>query len=48
MGQNIRLNFKPYKAGFIVNSSSFTTTELSKWLTLCLTATFIKRHVIKL
>ena len=35
----------PYKARFIANSSSCTTTELSKLLTSCLTA--IKTHVIK-
>ena len=29
---------KPYKARFIANSSSCTATELSKLLTLCLTA----------
>ena len=29
---------KPYKARFIANSSSCTTTELSKLLTSCLTA----------
>ena len=31
-------SIKPYKARFIANSSSCTTTELSKLLTLCLTA----------
>ena len=36
---------KPYKAGFIANSSSYTTTEVSKLLTSCLTA--VKKHVIK-
>ena len=36
---------KPYKARFIANSSSCTTTELSKLLTSCLTT--IKNHVIK-
>ena len=36
---------KTYKARFIVNSSSCTTTELSKLLTSCLTT--IKKHVIK-
>ena len=36
---------KPYKARFIANSSSCTTTELSKLLTSCLTA--IKAKVIK-
>ena len=35
----------PYKARFIANSSSCTTTELSKLLASCLTA--VKRHVIK-
>ena len=34
-----------YKARLIANSSSCTTTELSKLLTSCLTA--VKRHVIK-
>ena len=33
------LNYiKTYKARFIANSSSCTTTELSKLLTMCLTA----------
>ena len=36
---------RPYKARFIANSSSCTTTELSKLLTSCLTA--IKAYVIK-
>ena len=36
---------KPYKARFIANSSSCTTTELFKLLTSCLTA--VKKHVIK-
>ena len=40
-----KLHKKPYKARFIANSSSCTTTELSKWLTSCLTT--IKKHVIK-
>ena len=40
-----KLHKKPYKARFIANSSSCTTTELSKLLTLCLTA--VKKHVIK-
>ena len=31
-------SIKPYKARFIANSSSCTTTKLSKVLTLCLTA----------
>ena len=35
----------PYKARFIANYSSCTTTELSKLLTSCLTA--VKKHVIK-
>ena len=33
-----KLHKKPYKARFIANSSSCTTAELSKLLTLCLTA----------
>ena len=33
-----KLNKKTYKARFIANSSSCTTTELSKLLTTCLTA----------
>ena len=33
-----KLHKKPYKARFIANSSSCTTTELSKLLTSCLTA----------
>ena len=36
---------RPYKARFIANSSSCTTTEVSKLLTSCLTA--IRKHVIK-
>ena len=36
---------RPYKARFIANSSSCTTTELSKLLTSCLTA--IKNKVKK-
>ena len=36
---------KTYKARFIANSSSCTTTVLSKLLTWCLTA--VKKHVIK-
>ena len=36
---------KPCKARFIANSSSCTTTELSKLLTSCLTA--VKKHVIQ-
>ena len=31
-------SIKNYKARLFANSSSCTTTELSKWLTLCLTA----------
>ena len=38
-------SIKPYKTRFIANSSSCTTTELSKLLTSCLTA--VKKHVIK-
>ena len=40
-----KLHKRPYKARFIANSSSCTTTELSKLLTSCLTA--IKPKVIK-
>ena len=40
-----KLHKIPYKALFIANSSSCTTSELSKLLTSCLTA--IKKHVIK-
>ena len=40
-----KLHTKPYKARFIANSSSCTTTDLSKLLTSCLTA--VKKHVIK-
>ena len=40
-----KLHKRPYKAGFIANSSSCTTTELSKFLTSCLTA--VKNHVIR-
>ena len=40
-----KLHKRPYKARFIANSSSCTTTELSKLLTFCLTA--IKSHVIR-
>ena len=36
---------KTYKARFIANSSSCTTTELSKLLTSCLTA--VKNHIIR-
>ena len=40
-----KLHKRPYKARFIANSSSCTTTELSKLLTSYLTA--IKSHVIR-
>ena len=40
-----KLHKKTYKARLIANSSSCTTTELSKLLTSCLTA--VKKHVIK-
>ena len=40
-----KLHKRPYKARFIANSSSCITTELSKLLTLCLTA--VKNHVIR-
>ena len=40
-----KLHKKLYKARFIANSSSCMTTELSKLLTLCLTA--VKKPVIK-
>ena len=40
-----KLHKRPYKAKLIANSSSCTTTELSKLLTSCLTA--IKSHVIR-
>ena len=40
-----KLHKKPYKARFIANSISCTTTELSKLLTSCLTT--IKKYVIK-
>ena len=39
-----KLHKTPYKVRFIANSSSCMTTELSKLLTLCLTA--VKKHVI--
>ena len=39
-----KLHKRPYKARFIANSSSCTTTELSKALTSCLIA--FKSHVI--
>ena len=38
-------SIKSYKARFIANYSSCTTTELSELFTLCLTA--VKKHVIK-
>ena len=40
-----KLHKRPYKARFIANSSSCTTTELSKLFTSCLTA--VKNHVIR-
>ena len=40
-----KLHKKPYKARFIANSSSCTTTDISKLLTYCLTA--IKSYVIR-
>ena len=40
-----KLHKTPYTARFIANSSSCTTTELSKLLTSCLTA--VKNHVIR-
>ena len=40
-----KLHKRPYKARFIANSSSCTTTELSKLLTSCLTA--VKSSVIR-
>ena len=40
-----QLHEKPYKARYIANYSSCTTTELSKLLTSCLTA--VKKHIIK-
>ena len=40
-----KLHKRPYKARFIADSSSCTTTELSKLLTSCLTA--VKNHVIR-
>ena len=39
-----KLHKRPYKARFITNSSSCTTTELSKLMTSCVTDT--KSHVI--
>ena len=40
-----KLHKRPFKARFIANSSSSSTTELSKLLTSCLTA--VKNHVIR-
>ena len=40
-----KLHKRPYKARFITNSSSCTTTVLSKLLTLCLAA--VKTHWIR-
>ena len=40
-----KLHKQPYKSHFIANSSSCTTTELSKLFTSCLTT--VKQHVIK-
>ena len=40
-----KLHKRPYKARFIANSSSCTTTVLSKLLTSCLTA--VKKHCIR-
>ena len=40
-----KLHKRPYKARFIANSSSYTSTSLYKVLTSCLTA--IKNHWIK-
>ena len=40
-----KLHKRPYKARFIANYSSCTTTELSKLLTSCLTA--VKSRVIR-
>ena len=42
---SFKLHKRPYKSCFVANSSSCTTTELSKLLNSCLTA--IKNHVIK-
>ena len=39
------MHVKPCKARFVANSSSCTTTELSKLLTSCLTT--IKNHAFK-
>ena len=45
MNWSPKLHKRPYKARFIANSSSCTTTELSKLLTSCLTV--VKNHVIR-
>ena len=42
-----KLHKRPYKARFIANSSSCTTTELSKLLTSCLTAVKFIRYCEK-
>ena len=42
-----KLHKRPYKARFIANSSSCTTTVLSKLLTSCLTAVKKKQHWIR-
>ena len=42
-----KLHKRPYKARFIANSSSCTTTELSKLLASCLTAIKIYSHAIR-
>ena len=41
-----KLHKKPYKARFIANSSSCTTTELSKLLTSCLTAVKMLKNML--
>ena len=43
--KQVRLPKRPYKARYIANSSSCTTTVLSKLLTSCLTA--VKKHWIR-
>ena len=43
-----KLHKKPYKARFIANSSSCTTTELSKLITSCLTAVkYMLSYIVK-
>ena len=42
-----KLHKKPYKARFIANSSSCTTTELSKLLTSCLTTIKNTLNIVK-